>query len=74
MEVFHCGTSEDLVLLVKDTLDLSDATVCLENFEICIGFEWLAPEIRTRRMEGTGDTYKRMLGKLKLYAEYRARL
>jgi len=38
------------------------------------GFEWLAPEVRTRRMEGTGDTYKRMLGKLKLYAEYRARL
>lgn len=38
------------------------------------GFEGLPPEIRGSRMAGTGDTYKRMLGKLKLYAEYRARL
>lgn len=38
------------------------------------GFEGLSIDLRQRRIEGTSDTYQRMLGKLKQYAEYKATL
>jgi uncharacterized protein YndB with AHSA1/START domain len=36
------------------------------------GFEGLDLNVRQRRIDGTVDTYKRMLGKLKEYVEYKA--
>jgi len=38
------------------------------------GFEGLELEMRQRRIDGTVDTYQRMLGKLKEYVEYKASL
>ena len=38
------------------------------------GFEGLELDVRQRRIDGTVDTYQRMLGKLKEYVEYKASL